>query len=126
MTFIVDKNNRNKNEFVPIKANITINYQNVKKIVDYVLPIDWNRNQQRERPLRSGKINNYEIVNEILEKLQKGFDLFTKRCEQNRIKLTSDIAKFYLMEKGIYLKKYFDRHIKNFQELEKEDCYFLN
>jgi len=96
VTFIIDKNNRNKNGLAPIKANITINYQNVRKIVDHVLPSDWNPKQQRVRPPRPGKTNNHEAINNILEKLQKDFDEFTRKCELNRIKLTPDVAKKFL------------------------------
>lgn len=96
VTFIIDKNNRSKNGLAPIKANITINYRNVRKIVDHVLPTDWNRNQQRVRPPRPGKENNYVEINKNLEKLQKDFDLFARQCKQNRIELTPDVAKKFL------------------------------
>lgn len=147
VTFIIDKNNRNKNGLAPIKANITINYQNIRKIVDHVLPTDWNRNQQRVRPPRPGKQNSHEAINKSLEKLQQDFDIYTRRCKQNRIEVTPVVAKKFLQgernlsEKAFWpaYKEYLSKKqiepktLQNYTlyytklgEFEKETDYFID
>ena len=69
VTFYIDKNNRNKKGLAPIKANITINYKNISRIVDHTLPTDWNPKQQRMRPPRPGKENNFKRINKKLDLL---------------------------------------------------------
>ena len=96
VTFYPDKSNKNKDGLSPIKANVTINYRNQTKIVDHVLPTDWNKKQQRVRPPRPGKSNNHELINQKLDKLQSEFDELTRRNELNNLVLTPDIVKRFL------------------------------
>lgn len=96
VTFYIDKNNRNKKGFAPIKANITVNYKNTTKIIDHILPSDWNPKQQRVRPPRPGKTNGHDLINKTLEILVKDFEEFTRRCRMNKIELTPAIAKKFL------------------------------
>jgi len=107
VTFYVDKSNRNKKGLAPIKANITINYKNTSKIIDHALLTDWNKKQQRVRPPRPGKYNNYDKVNEKLETLQKEFELFVDNCSLNKVELTPDIAKRFLMGERSLTEKSF-------------------
>lgn len=96
VTFYIDKSNRRDGGKgkAPIKANVTINYKNVTKIIEHSFPTDWNPNQQRVRPPRQGgKDNNYEMINKKLDILQKDFEKFADNCNINRIDITPQIVK---------------------------------
>lgn len=47
LTYVIDKNNTDKNGFSPIKANVTINYQKRRKTVEKVKAQYWNKKRQR-------------------------------------------------------------------------------
>lgn len=96
VTFYLDRNNRNKKGLAPIKANITINYKSVTKIVGHALPTDWNKKQQKVRPPRPGKENGHVFINEELENLQEEFEEFFNSCKKNKIELSTDLAKKFL------------------------------
>ncbi len=107
VTYYIDKSNRNRKGLAPIKANISVNYKSVTKIIDHTLPTDWNLKQQRVRPARPGKDNNYEKINAKLNNLEKEFELFTYNCELNKIELTPDIAKRFLKGERTLTEKSF-------------------
>ena len=107
ITYYIDKNNRNKAGLAPIKANISANYKNQTKIIGHVLPTDWNTKQQRVRPSRPGKSNDHELINKLLENLQKEFKEFSGKCELNKIPLTSEAIKRFLKGERTLTEKSF-------------------
>jgi site-specific recombinase XerD len=119
VTFYIDKSNRNKKGLAPIKANITINYKNISKIVDHTLPTDWNPKQQRVRAPRPGKSNNHDKINKGLDNIQKDFNEFIYNCIKNRIELSPDIAKRFLRgERSLTEKSFwsaYDEYISTLQ-----------
>ncbi|MEI7525812.1 MAG: hypothetical protein WCJ95_15830, partial [Mariniphaga sp.] len=59
--FYTDKENKNKSNQVPIKANITFNGKSQTKTVEHVLSSDWNDKTKRVIKARPGKDNNHEL-----------------------------------------------------------------
>ena len=119
VTFYIDKNNRNKKGLAPIKANITINYKNSTKIIDHILPSDWNPKQQRVRSPRPGKTNGHDLINSILERLEKDFEDFTRRCRMNRVDLSPAMAKKFLNGERSLTEKAFWTAYKEYLETRK-------
>ncbi len=120
VTFYLDKSNRDKMGKAPIKANISINYKNITKIIDHALPSNWKTERQRVKPPRQDtKDNNHEAINKKLDMLQKDFQSFVDNCILNRIEITPDIAKQFLQGKRSMTEKPFwlayDEYIEMFQ-----------
>ena len=172
IVFYIDRNNRNKKGLAPIKANITFpivtgnyktsiidkktgeripivkpTYLKKTKVIDHVLPTDWNSNQQRVRPPRPGKNNRNDVINPVLDNLQKEFIEFVDNCKKSNIELTPDIAKRFLDgERSLKEKSFwqaYDEYISTLRvapktkqnyklyytklgEFEKETGYFIN
>ncbi len=96
VTFYIDKSNRNKLGLAPIKANVTINYKNITRIVDHVLPTYWNPKQQRVRPARPGKHNGHDLINKKLDLLQFEFEAYTRQSELDQTELKPELIKRFL------------------------------
>ena len=94
--FYTDKENKNKSNQVPIKANITFNGKSQTKTVEHVLSSDWNDKTKRVIKARPGKDNNHELINKKLDALQKEFESFAIQCELDKIELTPDLLKRFL------------------------------
>ncbi len=107
LTYYIDKHNRNKAGLAPIKANVAINYKDLSKIVEHVLPTDWNSKKQRVRPPRPGKKNGFELINQILDNLQYEFIEFIRLCEINKTVITPDIIKRFLKGERSFSEKEF-------------------
>lgn len=108
VTYYLDKKNKNNSGAVPIKANISINYKNITKIIDHALASNWNPKQQRVRPPKQdAKDNNYKAINKKLDQLQKDFETFVDNCMSNRIEVTPQIAKQFLQGKRSVTEKQF-------------------
>lgn len=116
VTYYIDKSNRNKKGLAPIKANITVNYKNLTKIIDHCLPSDWNPKSQTVKAPRPGKNNNHKLINAKLERMQQDFTAFVDNCILNRIELTPDVTRQFLKGKKSITEKPFwpayDEYIK--------------
>lgn len=100
VTFLIDRRNTDKDGYAPIKANITIEYKKTRKTIDKVKQRYWNGKKQRvNKPLQHEPDNNYEEINERLEKLQKDAKRFFKQCEAQQIPITLELAKDFLAGK---------------------------
>ena len=102
VTFFIDKSNLNKDNKAPIKANVTLNYKNITRIVDYCNVSDWNNIKQRVRPPKTGmKDNGHQEINEKLDRLQDDFKSLLKQLEGQDIPLTPELVKRFLKGENI-------------------------
>lgn len=71
VTFYLDKSNTDREGYAPIKANVSINYKDVTKIVSRTKPQYWNKLKQRVRPPRPHEEdNNHTEINLHLDDFQ--------------------------------------------------------
>jgi integrase len=127
ITFYIDKTNTDREGFAPIKATVSIpykkddgktDYKNITKIVSKVKPQYWNdseinpktnrqkRNKQRVSPPKPNeKDNNFEEINDTLDKFQTDAKKYFKECESQSIEITQSIVRDYFKGTKLYLNK---------------------
>jgi site-specific recombinase XerD len=89
LTYVIDKNNTDKNGLSPIKANVTINYQKRRKTVEKVKAQYWNKRRQRVNKQKPHEPDNdYEAINDRLDKLQNEAKEYFKACSRQNIPVT--------------------------------------
>jgi len=122
VTFYIDKTNPNKDKKVPIKANVTLNYKNITRTVAYCTVSDWNGNQQRVKPPKTGmKDNGHKETNELLTGIQDDFKTLAKELENQKIPITEDLVRRFLKGENIHLNQK-----KPFWEAYREYLKLLN
>ena len=113
LTFIIDKNNTDKNGFAPIKANVTINYKKKRIKVEKVKPQYWNSTKQRvNKPKPHEPDNDFENINARLKSFQDYANQYFKDCKQNNIPVTLELV-----------ESYFKGHRLNFKPVNFWDAY---
>lgn len=112
VTFYLDKKNRDKNGFCPVKANISVKpvsdpesgekakSKNVSKTVVKIKPRHWNKNRQELYPPKPYEPDNdYQKINERLKNLKDNAPKFFNQCEKQNIPITEELAKDFLAGK---------------------------
>jgi len=113
LTFIIDKNNTDKNGLAPIKANVTINYKKKRYIVEKIKPQYWNSTKQRvNKPKPHEPENDYENINARLKTFQDDANKYFKDCKLNNIPVTLELV-----------ESYFKGHRMNFKPVMFWDAY---
>ena len=113
LTFVIDKNNTDKNGFAPIKANVTINYKKKRITVEKVKPQYWNSTKQRvNKPKPHEPDNDFEQINDRLKSYQDAANSYFKLCKQNNIPITLELV-----------ESYFKGHKFNFAKVNFWDAY---
>lgn len=148
--FFIDKSNLNKHGKAPIKANISLDYKNITRLIDYCNVSDWNNFQQRVRPPKTGmKDNGHKEINDKLDKIQDDFKALVKGLEVKELPITPDTVKRFLrgeklnfgQEKGFWeaYREYlsllnvrpktlqsYTLYYSKLQEFEKETGYIIH
>jgi integrase len=115
----------NKKGFVPIVANVSIDYKDIKKTTGLrVKPYHWNPNPREEngvllyvrRPRPDQPDNNYKAINQELKKFADNARAYFVQCEENDVKITPELIRQYFAGK----KKTFAPKAKNFWDAVDE------
>lgn len=104
--FNIDKSNVDKNGFSPIRARITIDGKTVAKIIEKTKLRYWNAKSQKvNRPKPHEPDNNYQEINDMLDRFQDGAKIYFKACDLKNIQITTQLVKDYFKGKKISLKE---------------------
>ncbi len=103
--FFIQKDKINKYGFTAIKAIVTINYKNVGKTVGNIKPKHWNPIKQRVNKSRADEpYNDYEEINQELDKFKNEAETFMKETSKSGIDLTPEMIKVFFNRK-VEIKK---------------------
>lgn len=131
VTFYIDKANTDRDGYVPIKANVTIDYKNITKTVGKTKLRYWNKGKQRVNPPRPDeKDNGFEETNQTLEDFQNKAKEYFKNCSRQNIEITPDIVRNYFKGTGLNLnstkKNLWDAYEEYIKTGEIEKAYNTN
>ena len=106
VTFYIDKTNKDRDGYAPIKANVTIDYKNITKTVGKIKPRYWNKLKQRVSPPRPHEEdNNHTEINSYLEDFQSKANKYFLNCTLQSIQLSPAIVKDYFKGNELNLNK---------------------
>ncbi len=115
VTYSIDQKNKDKEGFIPIKANVCINYKTTSKIVGKIDPVNWDKGVIVPNDKRNKKYKELKELKEELEKLQFNSRDYFSKLEKEGVEITLQLAKDYLNG-----KEYFKAEKINFWEAYEE------
>lgn len=113
----------NKQGFSPIKAVVTINYKEAKKVVGHIKKNHWDKNKQRAVKQGSGvKYNEYKEINKELDNFSENVQSFLKSEKEKGNEITAELLKEYFKS---YSKGNANNHTKTIWEAWDEYLQYI-
>lgn len=97
LTFRIDTTKKNKKGFVPIIARMHYKYKAYSKIIGKTKIRYWNDVAKKVRPPKSDDpYNDYQEINDYIDKLKKKTEAFYRECHLNNEEITPEKIRLFL------------------------------